>query len=278
MTRQRIWRATIIAVACVALPWALAPYVTAQARRPPQRAAIPRMPDGKPNFNGNWQAMGKANWDLEPHSARSGLVVALGAIAAEPAGPGYVEGGRIPYLPAALAKRQENFDKRLSLDPEIKCYLPGVPRAMYLPHPFQIVQGPQQLFMGFEFASAMRTVLFNKQPPPPVDTWMGQSTGRWEGDTLVVEVVGQNGQSWLDRAGNFASEQLRVVERYTFITPDAIGYEATLEDPTVFNRPWKIRLPLYRRMEKDAQLMEFKCVEFVEELMYGHLRPLVPAK
>ena len=106
----------------------------------------------------------------------------------------------------------------------------------------------------------------------PIDTWMGHSRGRWEGETLVVDVTSFNGQTWFDRAGNFHSDALHVVERYTAISPDALMYEVTIEDPKVFTRPWKMSMPLYRRLEKNIQLLEFKCVEFVEELMYGHLR------
>jgi hypothetical protein len=199
-------------------------------------------------------------------------VVAMGAVGAAPAGIGVVEGNEIPYLPAALAKKKENAEKWLALDPEIKCYLPGVPRATYMPFPFQIVQTPASILMAYEFASASRTIEINGKPETPVDSWMGHSVGRWEGETLVVDVNGFNDQTWFDRAGNYHSDALHVTERYTRVSPDALDYEATIEDPKVFSRPWKIRMPLYRRLEKNAQLLEFKCVEFVEELMYGHLR------
>src|SRR5262252_3797202 len=232
----------------------------------------PRMADGKADLNGIWQTLNTANWDIQEHAARRGLVVALGAAGAVPAGLGVVEGNEIPYLPAAAAKKKENFENRLTADPEIKCYLPGVPRATYMPYPFQIVQTPQYILMAYEFAGATRTIYMDKTPPNPVDSWMGHSVGHWEGDTLVVDVTGLNDQTWFDRAGNFHSDALHVVERYTPLSPDALTYEAIIEDPNVFSRPWKMSMPLYRRLEKNAQLMEFKCVEFVEELMYGHLR------
>ena len=232
----------------------------------------PHTADGKPNLNGIWQALNTANWDIQEHAARPGPVVALGAAGAVPAGMGVVEGDEIPYLPAAAAKKKENFENRLTADPEIKCYMPGVPRATYMPYPFQIVQTPQYILMAFEFAGAARTIYMDKVPPNPVDSWMGHSVGRWEGDTLVVDVTRLNDQSWFDRAGNFHSDALHVVERYTPRSPDALTYEATIEDPKVFSRPWKMSMPLYRRLEQNAQLQEFKCVEFVEELMYGHLR------
>jgi hypothetical protein len=232
----------------------------------------PRTADGKPDLNGIWQALNTANWDIQEHAARSGPVVALGAAGAVPAGLGVVEGDEIPYLPAAAAKKKENFENRLTADPEVKCYLPGVPRATYMPFPFQIVQTPKYILIAYEYAGAARTIYLDQVPPNPVDSWMGHSVGHWEGDTLVVDVTRLNEQTWFDRAGNFHSDALHVVERYTPLSRDALTYEATIEDSKVFSRPWKMSMPLYRRLEKNAQLMEFKCVEFVEELMYGHLR------
>jgi hypothetical protein len=232
----------------------------------------PRTADGKADLNGIWQALNTANWDLQEHAARPGVVVALGAAGAVPAGLSVVEGDEIPYLPAAAAKKKENFENRLTADPEIKCYLPGVPRATYMPYPFQIVQTPQFILMAYEFAGAARTIYMDKAPPNPVDSWMGHSVGHWEGDTLVVDVTRLNEETWFDRAGNFHSDALHVVERYTPLSAGALTYDVTIEDPKVFSRPWKMSMPLYRRLDKNAQLMEFKCVEFVEELMYGHLR------
>src|SRR6202795_4874094 len=237
-----------------------------------QTYKAPRTVDGKPNLNGIWQALNTANWDLEGHAARPSLVVALGAVGAEPGGIGVVEGGEIPSLPAAKAKKKENFENRLTADPEIKCYLPGVPRATYMPYPFQIFQAPKHILMAYEYAGATRTIYMDKAPPSPVDSWMGHSVGHWEGDTLVVDVTSLNEQTWFDRAGNFHSDALHVVERYTPLSADALAYKVTIEDAKVFSRPWKMSMPLYRRLDKNAQLMEFKCVEFVEELMYGHLR------
>jgi hypothetical protein len=141
-----------------------------------------------------------------------------------------------------------------------------------MPFPLQIVQTPEHILIAYEFASASRTLYVNGKDQSPLDTWMGWSNARWEGETLVVDVTGFNDQTWLDAAGNFHSEALHVVERYTRTSPDHLMYEATIEDPKVFTRPWTIRMPLYRRIEAHAQLLEFKCVEFVEELMYGHLR------
>jgi len=231
------------------------------------------MPDGKPNLNGIWAASNTANWNLETHAAAQGPVTALGAAFSVPGGLGVVEGGEIPYKPEALAQRDANATSWMANDPEVKCYLPGVPRATYMPYPFQIVQStePNDILLTYEFASASRIVRMSAQQEFPIESWMGWSNGRWEGDTLVVDVTGFLDQTWLDRAGNYHSDALHVVERYTPRGPDVIQYEATIEDPKVFTRPWKISMPLYRRLERNAQLMEYKCVEFVEELMYGDL-------
>jgi len=232
----------------------------------------PRTADGHPNLNGIWQAMNTAEWDLEGHAAQAGQLIPLGAEGAEPPGIGVVEGGVIPYLPAAAQKKKENYANRLKLDPEVKCYLPGVPRATYMPFPFQIVQSDKVILISYEYDGAVRTIYMDNPGEAPVDSWMGWSAGHWDGDTLVVDVTGMNDMTWFDRAGDFHGEKLHVVERYTPVSPEVIDYEATIEDPDTFSRPWKISMPLYRHVEKNAQLLEFKCVEFVEELMYGNLR------
>ena len=229
----------------------------------------PRLANGKPDLNGIWQAMNTANINLEEHSARPGPVVAMGAMGAEPGGPGVVEGGAIPYLPAALEQRKANFANRLSADPEVKCFLPGVPRATYMPFPFQIFHSASALFFAYEYDGAVRNIYLKDPGPAPIDAWMGQSVARWEGDTLVVDVTGLDERTWFDRSGNYHSDALHVIERYTPASADVLWYEATIEDAKVFSRPWKIRMPLYRHQEKDARLVEFKCVEFAEDLMYG---------
>jgi hypothetical protein len=236
----------------------------------------PRTPDGKPDISGIWQAMNEANWNLEPHTAAPAAVMANGAMFAVPGGAGVVEGGEIPYLPDAKKKQQANFAERQKLDPENKCYMGGVPRSTYLPYPFQIVQSPKTILFAYEFAGAVRSVNMSTPTDPPADSWMGWSNGKWEGDTLVIDVKGLNDQTWFDRAGNYHSDALHVVERYTPRSADTLNYEATIEDPKTFSRPWKISMPLYRRVEKDAHLMEFKCVEFSEEFLYGHLRRGAP--
>ncbi len=233
---------------------------------------MPRMPDGKPNLTGLWQTFGSAHWDILDHSASEGHFFELGAMGAIPAGQGIVVGNEIPYLPEALAQKEANFQNRLEDDPMLKCFMPGVPRATYMPFPFQIVQGTDQILIAYEFATSNRIVRVDNDTLSPVDSWMGWSNAEWEGDTLVVDVTGFNGQAWFDHMGNYASNQLHVVERYTMMSPNHIEYEATLEDPTIFSEPWTIRLPLYRRVENNAKLLEFKCVEFSEEKLYGNLR------
>jgi hypothetical protein len=274
--RNRFMTVTTVTVIVAASSW-LALAVTTVAGQAPAAYRAPRTPDGKPNLNGIWQAMNAANWDIEAHAAGPSLVRELGAISAVPGGLGIVEGGEIPYRPEALAKKKQNQANRLKLDPEIKCYLPGVPRVMYMPFPFQIIQSQKHIMMISGYASAVRTIYMANQTEAPADSWMGWSNGRWEGETLVVDTKGFNDLSWFDRAGNFHSDELHVVERITARSPETLTYEATLEDPKVFTRPWKISMPLYRHVEKDAQLMEFRCVEFVEDLIYGHLRKQ-PAK
>lgn len=232
----------------------------------------PRTADGKPNLNGIWQALNSADWDLQGHAAAKGPVPALGAVFAVPPGLGVVEGDEIPYLPAAATKKKENQANWVKLDPEVKCYLPGVPRAAYLPYPFQIVQGAKEILISYEYAGAVRIVNMDAATKAPADSWMGWSNGRWDGETLVIDVTSQNEDTWFDHAGNFHSDALHVVERYTPRSADSLNYEATIEDAKVFSRPWKISMPLYRRVESNAKLLEYKCVEFTEELLYGPLR------
>lgn len=246
----------------------------------------PRGPGDRPDLNGTWTAINRANDDLEHHSARAARafrkgpagpvpakeVVALGAVGAVPAGIGVVVGGEIPYTKKARKKKKKNAENWLTRDPEIKCYQPGIPRATYMPFPFQILHNEDAIFFAYEYAGAVRNIHLEDPGPAPIDSWMGQSVGQWDGDTLVIETTGQNAETWLDRAGNFHTEALRVVERFTPTSSHTMDYEATLEDENVFTRPFKIRMTLYRLVGQDARLQQFNCVEFVEELLYGHLR------
>ena len=277
-----VMKASVVAgVAIVAVTIAAIPSVTGQARTP----GVPRV-NGKPDLNGIWQTINTANWNIQAHTAKAALamrpgpvvpvpakeVVAFGAVGSVPSGLGVVDGNELPYLPEALKKKQDNEANWLTRDPEIKCYLPGVPRATYMPFPFQIFQGQGSFFISYEYAGAVRNVYLKDPGPAPIDSWMGQSVGRWEGDTFVIEVSGFNDQSWFDRAGNHHTEQLKVTERYTMTDADHIRYDATITDPGTFSKPWTMSMPLYRRVERGARIGQFKCVEFVTELMYGHLR------
>ena len=233
---------------------------------------------GHPNFNGIWQAMNTAYWNVEAHSAEAiDTFWGLGAIAAIPAGRSAIKGGgTIPYKPAALEQRKKNRAEWPGSDPEAKCFMLGVPRATYHNMPFQIFQGGGDLLMVYPFAAAERIIYMTDKTEPPIDTWMGKSIGDWEGNVLVVTTTGQNDKTWLDRAGNFHTNQLKVTERFTLADPGHIQYEATLEDPKTFSRPWTIEMPLYRLIDKNAQLLEHKCVPFAEKLLYSDLMHLDP--
>jgi hypothetical protein len=263
---------------------AAAPQAQTTGHFPPYRA--PRTADGKADLSGVWQAFVTADIDVQDHDAQPGVhPEIMGAYGAWPAGQGIVEGGEIPYRPEALAKKKENAEKRMIVnitndpnrhdtgDPELKCFRPGVPRANYMPFPFQIIQGSKNVMIAYEFAHALRTIYMDDQSKQaPADSWMGWSTGSWDGDTLVVNSTGFLPYTWFDRAGDYHSDALHVIERYTPVSPYHLLYEATIEDPKVFTRPWKISFPLYRRMEKNVQLLDYNCVEFVEELNYGRYR------
>ena len=260
----------VVVLAVVAVVFSLASLETA-AQDSAYRA--PRTADGRPDLNGIWQALGSAHWDIEPHAARMGPVVELAAHGSVPGGLGVIDGGEIPYTEAGRARQQDNREHWLARDPAVKCYMPGVPRATYMPFPFQVVQTPEYILIAYEFASASRVVYMNRPDfEAPIEAWMGHSRGHWEGETLVIDVTAQVADTWLDRSGNHHSDQIHVVERYTAVGPNHLMYEATIEDPEAYTRPWTISMPLYRRLEENMQLLEFKCVEFTEELLYGHLR------
>ena len=242
----------------------------ALAAMPLAAATLPSTVAGHPNLSGLWQSMGTSDWDIQAHGAEAGpLVGQMGVLGAEPPGVGIVEGEEIPYLPAGLEQKNKNHADRWKQDPVIKCYMPGIPRANYMPYPFQIVQTNKDILFVYEYATSNRLINMGKAEEAPSDTWMGTNNGRWEGDTLVIDVTGLNGLAWFDRAGNFGSDKLHIVERWSLTDHDHLNYQATIEDPSVYTHAWKIGMPLYRRVEKDAQLLEFKCVEFAEQLLYG---------
>ena len=283
-------RTTISMIAVTAA--AVGAVISLSVTQPAGQAVRPaRTADGHPNLSGIWQANNEAHWDLQAHAARAGAVVQqgsydlpyvqvpaapslpFGAAGGVPGSLGVVHGdGQIPYNSEAATLKQENEDNWLDRDPEIDCFLPGTPRAMYMPYPFQITQSTNKIYMNFTYSNAARTIHLDEVEPPPDYLYMGHSVGRWEGDTLVVDVTDFNDLTWFDRAGNHHSNQMTLVERYTPITPDAINYEVTIEDPATFTEPWTISMPLYRRLEPNIQLLEYRCQEFVEEHNFGHLR------
>ena len=221
------------------------PAIRAAAQAP----ATPRAANRTPSLQGIWQVLNTAAWDIQDHAARLGV----------PAGQGIVDGNELPYQPAALAKKRANFESRATADPETKGYLPGVPRIMYMPFPFQIFQTPDQIVMVFEYDRGVRNIYTNGTPHPrgPLNWWLGDSRGRWEGNTLVVDVVYFTDQTWFDRAGNFHSDALHLIERFTPAGPDHLNYEVTVEDPNVFTRPWTMRTVFYRRKEPNVRVLEY---------------------
>ncbi len=244
-----------VAVATVGLYGIVRP-AAGQAQQGATAYKAPRTYDGKPDISGVWQVLNTASVDLLAHNATEGA----------PAGLGVVEGNVIPYTPAAAAKRQQNFDARMTEDPVRKCFLAGVPRATYMPFPMQIVQTPTHVGIAYEYNHGSRIIYTNGTEHAGVDDfWMGDSRGRWEGETFVVDVNGFNDKTWFDQAGNFHSDKLHVIEKYTRTSPDIMAYEATIEDPAVFTRPWKISMPLYRRQEKNIRLLDYVCLEFREK-------------
>jgi hypothetical protein len=223
------------------------------------RYRAPRASDGHPSFQGIWQARNTAAGDLEAHGASFGIRAGASVIV-DPAD------GLIPYKPEARAQREANFKARATEDPVNKCFLPGVPRVMYMPYPFQIFQTPDQITIASEFAHTVRHVYFTKKGHyAEAEFWMGDNRGRWEGETLVLDTGNFNASTWLDQSGNHHSEQLRVIEKLTRVADDRINYEATLTDPAVYTRPWTIRMTLYRLTEPDAQLFEYECHVYLED-------------
>jgi hypothetical protein len=254
-------RNLLLVAAGIAVLVSVAATAFGQNRRtPPSGSEGARMPQRKPDLNGIWQVLTTAAVDIQDHEAQLNL----------PAGLGVVEGHDIPYRLDALAMRRSNHEKRETADPNTKCYLPGVPRATYLPFPFQISQSDRYIAISYEYAHASRLIYLDDSPhPKEADFWMGDSRGHWEGETLVVDVANFNDQTWFDHSGNFHSEALHVVERYTKTGANTITYEAAIDDPKVFTRVWKMKMPLYRRLEPDVRLLEYECVAEAQERLYA---------
>lgn len=248
---NRCTRLACAAIAAAILALAL-PNPVVRAQAPAAAYSPPRTPDGRPDLQGVWQALSTAVWNIQDHPAAPGI----------PAGQGVVAGNELPYLPDALTRRQENFRNRATEDTEAKCHMPGVPRLMYMPYPFQIVQSPQLIAILSEYAHSVRYIRMQGEHPKVGEWFLGDSRGRWEGETLVIDTRNFTSETWFDRSGNFHSEALHVVERITRSGPDHLRYEATIEDPKVFSRPWTMAMPLYRRVEPNVRVLEYECQNF----------------
>ncbi|MCZ0951382.1 MAG: hypothetical protein OXQ89_02575 [Rhodospirillaceae bacterium] len=221
-----------------------------------QDYVVPRTPDGQPDLQGIWQAVNTAVWNIQDHSAEYGV----------PAGQGVVVGNHLPYQPWALEQRQQNYENRHSLDTEANCKMVGVPRITYMPYPFQIIQTPDQIVMIYEWVHTIRNIFMTgERLEGSIQWYMGDSRGHWDGDTLVVDVMHFTDETWFDRSGNFHSDALHVVERYTPAGPDHLMYEVTITDPEVFIEPWQMRMPLYRRQEDDIRILEYECYALAED-------------
>lgn len=205
-------------------------------------AATLAFAQNRPDLRGIWQAPATAQRDLA-------------ALMVDP------QGGKIPYREGTAAQAQRNFRERATADPLFACFQPGVPRAALLPEPFQVFYGKDRVVIVYQHVHAFRVIFTDGREhyDDGIEFYMGDSRGRWEGDTLVVDVTNFKPETWLDGAGNYHTEKLHVVERYTRVSPDVLRYEATIEDPEVFTRPWTIRVNLARRTEPNAQLIEHEC-------------------
>jgi hypothetical protein len=264
VSRHNIFRLGTVAAA--ALIAALTTAVAGQTPAARQSYVPSRTPDGHPDLQGVWRVWNLAKYDVEPHSASQGVPAGTGVIV-DPAN------GMIPYKPWALARKKENFansrikypyDPLKNADPLARCYLPGVPRITYLGWPFEIVQMKDFVGIVYEWMHVRRMIPLNNRPVVEgIDRWAGLSRARWDGNTLVVKVTSLSDWTWFDMAGNFHSRDAQVEERYTPIGPDTLDYEVTIQDPNVFTRPWKMRMPIQR--QRDVRLLEYECHELLEE-------------
>ncbi|MDP8991052.1 MAG: hypothetical protein M3N41_13345 [Acidobacteriota bacterium] len=229
-------------------------------------AAPPILADGHPDFNGIWEARNAAYADLEDHPARL-LGDHKSARLFAPAGLSVVEGRTIPYQPSALAKRRENTANQEVADPMAKCSMAGVPRSMYLNLPFEIAQTSKFIGIISEYSHSQRIVhMGGGKHPEGIEFWMGDSRGRWDGATLVIDSANFNDKTWFDMSGNFHSNALHVIERLSLADADTLQYEATIEDANVFTRPWKITMPIYRvKATERPELLEDECVGMLME-------------
>jgi hypothetical protein len=262
------------AIAVLAMGHSGSSRLQAQAAPGARAYTPPRTAHGHPDLQGVWRVWNLAKYDLEDHGAKPGV----------PAGRGFVvdpPDGRIPYQPWALEQRRKNaegtrtFDPWKHTDPLARCYNPGIPRMTYLGWPFQIIQTPQYVLFNYEWSHKKRYVPINSTTPLPnpddESNWNGMARGRYEGNSLVVEVTNFNPYTWFDMAGNFHSEALRVVERYTPVDADTLQYDVRIEDPKVFTGPWAIRMVIQR--QKDVGILDYECTAMLDELGIHHTWP-----
>jgi len=270
----RIWRGLVVGVCGILVAGCAAVAMDESLVNEEMPGVVSEEAGAVPDINGLWQAVGTAHWNLEGgHAIKGPATLVLGALGGIPAGHNYLGGGEIPYTEEAAAKRAEYRLEWSQWDPAVKCFIPGIPRQTYMPLPFHIVQSEQKIFIAYEWGSNSRIIHLDRPGSrAELPSWMGYSVGRWEGGSLVVEVTDQMPDTWFDATGTWHSDELKVTERYTPRGADHIDYEATIEDPQVFTGPWTIKLPLYRRVENEARLLEYKCVPMAEDAVYGHLR------
>ena len=271
---------SMIAMATVVAVLSLAPVlvVAEPSRAQTPRASAktfdpPRTPDGKPDLQGYWRPDVGTSYsieNLELQEIFQGPVEGLTPDPRKKATSRIVDpaDGKVPYQPWAAAKQKAIFDNHThpnaeQIDPQAHCFLSGVPRPMYLPTQYQILQPNGYVVILYETNHTHRAIPLDGRPHlgGNIQLWMGDSRGRWEGDTLVVDTRRFNGKVWFDIIGDFQSDALHVVERFTLVSPDRIDYEATIEDPKLYTRPWKMAIPIVRIKEQGYQLMEYACHE-----------------
>lgn len=235
---MKIWTRLLLAAAAASVP------AVAQSKA----YSAPRLADGHPDLNGIWEVQGKVDANIEAKLRGKNIIV-------DP------EDGKIPYKPEALAQRKANAEKHATEDPLTKCWMPGVPRLMYIPYPYQIVESANQPVIPIlsQYVHVIRNIQMQGEHLDGLENWLGDSRGHWDGDTLVVDATNFNDQTWYDAAGNYHSGDLHVVERFTRTAPNTIAYQATMTDPKVLAKPFTIRLTLARDARKNAQIMEYEC-------------------
>lgn len=222
---------------------------------------MPTTPQGTPDLQGIWTAWNTAQYGLEAHSGATGIRPGKSFVV-EPAN------GMIPYVPVARSQQQDNLLHRFERDSVYtSCYMTGVPRFVTSGFPFQIFQTERYIMLASEYAHMLRYVYMDRDEHiyEGLDFWNGDSIGRWEGNTLVVDTVNFNDETWLDASGNHHSTQLHVIEKFTRTSEDHMRYVAIVEDPGVLTQPFTIEMELHRDSDPYAQLLEYECHAYFED-------------